>query len=86
MLRGIFPKCRRHLEYQDCEANGVDLVETGFYRIQCKRGRKWSSISAIEEVTADEMLGEVPVLVTQGDHKRILAVIPFEEFMRLISR
>ncbi len=85
LLRSVFPKVRRHLEYQDAEANGVDLVETGHYRIQCKRGRKPAPLSAIKEVQADELLGEVPVLITQGDHERILVAIPFEEFLRLIS-
>lgn len=84
-LRPVFPKARRHLEYQSAEANGVDLVETGLYRIQCKRGKKYASLSAIQEVQADEVVrGEIPVLVTQGDRQRILAVIPFEEFVRLL--
>lgn len=85
-LRLVFKEARRHLEYQDAEANGVDLINTGPYRIQCKRGRKASSVSAIKEVQCDEAMGEVPVLITQGDHERILAVLPFEEFLRLISK
>lgn len=84
LLREIYPNARRHLEYQDAEANGVDLVETGFYRIQCKRGRKYASLTAIEEVTADELFGEVPVLVTKGDGKRTLVALPVEEFLRLL--
>ncbi len=84
-LRPIFPKARRHLECQAAEANGVDLVETGHYRIQCKRGRKYSSFSAIQEVTADELMGEIPVLITQGDHERILVAIPLEEFVALLK-
>ncbi len=84
-LRVVFPEARRQLEYHIKDANGVDIANTGFYKIQCKRGRKWSSLSAIKEVTADEMLGEVPVLVTQGDRERILVAIPFEEFLRLLK-
>ncbi len=84
-LRVVFPEARRHLEYQDAECFGVDLVNTGHYRIQCKRGRKYASLSAIEEVQAFEFLGEVPVLVTQGDHKQTLVALPFDEFLSLIS-
>jgi hypothetical protein len=84
-LRPVYPEARRHLEYQDAEANGVDLINTGPYRVQCKRGRKPSPISAIKEITADELMGEVPVLVTQGDRDRVYAVIPFEEFLFLIG-
>ena len=80
-----FSDARRHLEYQDEEANGVDLINTGCYRVQCKKLRKYAPITAIEEVTADEFLGEVPVLVTAGDNQRPVAVLPLEEFLRLIS-
>lgn len=86
LLRDVFPDARRHLEYQDAEANGVDLVETGLYRIQCKRGRKYASIIAIEEVQCDTWLGEIPVLITQGDNKETMAVLPFSEFKRLLRK
>ncbi len=85
LLRVVWPGCRRHLEYHDEAANGVDLVNTGRYRVQCKRGRKYSNLLAIEEVQADEMFGEIPVLITQGDHKRILVALPLDEFISLIS-
>lgn len=84
-LRVVYSGARRHLEYQDSEAYGVDLALTGPYKIQCKRGRKWASLSAIKEVTCDELMGEVPVLVTQGDRERILVALPFEEFIRLLK-
>ncbi len=86
LLRCIYKDARRHLEYQDQEANGVDLVHTGIYKIQCKRGRKWASISAIEEVSVCTEYGEVPVLITKGDNKPSVAVLPLEEFIRLVSR
>ncbi len=86
-LRKIFPKARRHLEnHEEDAANGADLIFTGKYRIQCKRGRKPSSLSAIKQVKADEMFGEVPILVTQGDRERILVAMPWEEFLRLIQK
>lgn len=84
-LRSVFPDARRHLEYQDVEANGVDLVETGEFKIQCKRLKKYASISMIEEIVCDELFGDVPVLVTAGDSKPAMAVLPFEELIRLIA-
>ncbi len=84
-LRGVYPGARRQLEYQENECKGIDLAETGPYKIQCKRKRKYASLSAIKEVLADEMLGEIPVLITQGDRERILVALPLEEFIRLIS-
>ncbi len=85
MLRCVFKDCRRHLEYHERDANGVDLLHTGHYRIQCKRLAKYANLKAIKEVTADEMFGEVPVLITQGDRERVLVVIPIEEFVRLLK-
>lgn len=85
-LRVVFPKARRHLEYQDGEAFGVDIAGTGFYKFQCKRGRKYSSITAIFEIEHDaECNGDVPVLVTAGDHTEPMAVLPFADLLRLIK-
>lgn len=83
-LRGVFPSARRHLEYQDGECHGYDIANTGWYRIQCKRFKKYANPSHIQEVEADEAFGEVPVLVTKADNERVLAVLPFEEFLDLL--
>lgn len=84
-LRLVFPNARRHLEYQDAEANGIDIVHTGPYKFQCKRGRKYCSFTAIKEIQADEFLGDIPILVTKGDNERVLAAMPFEEFIDLLK-
>lgn len=83
-LREFFPEARRHLEYHSRDANGVDVSHTGEFKIQCKRGRKWHSISAIEEIQCDQVLGDVPVLVTKGDNKPIMAVLHWDDFKRLL--
>lgn len=83
-LRLVFPSARRQLEYNARDANGVDIQETGRYKIQCKRGRKYASVAALKEVICDEALGDVPVLVTKADNERDLVVIPFEEFLDLL--
>jgi hypothetical protein len=83
-LRLVFPSARRHLEYQASEARGFDIANTGHYRIQCKRGRRYASLSAIKEVDADPVLGEVPVLVTRGDNEPALVALPLDEFLRLL--
>lgn len=81
MLRVVFPKAVRQLEYQ--EGLGVDLANTGIYDIQCKRYAKYVSISKIEEVPAKD--GRVPVLITKGDNKPIMAVLPLEHLIELIK-
>lgn len=84
-LRKIFPEARRQLEFQAAVAiEGVDLVHTGRYKIQCKRGRKYASISAIFQVQICPIEGGCPVLITQGDRQEPMAVLPFQELIRLI--
>ncbi len=85
-LRPVFPEARRLLENHSDDANGVDLMHTGEYRIQCKRLRNYAPLNKIEEVEFDELLGEIPVLITQGDRKRPLVCLPLEEFIRLLKK
>lgn len=82
-LRVVFPKARRHLEYQDGEANGCDLEHTGGYRFQCKRLQKYAPIERIFEVKHDP--GDVPVLVTRADAKPAMAVLPWADFISLLK-
>lgn len=84
-LRHIFPEARRHLEYQDQEANGIDLVNTGSFKIQCKKLKTYAPVNTIEEVQADRLLGDVPVLVTAADNARPMAVLDFEDFIKLVE-
>ena len=84
-LRKIFPEARRHLEYHARDANGVDIVNTAPYLFQCKRGKKYSSLSAIGEVQICPIEGGIPVLVTKGDNTEPLACLPFEHFKKLLT-
>lgn len=84
-LRHIFPDVRRHLEYQDAEANGIDLVNTGSFKIQCKKLKQYASVNTIEEVQAERALGDIPVLVTSADGKPAMAVLDFQDFVKLIE-
>ncbi len=84
-LRHIFPEARRLLENHKDDAKGVDILHTGLYRIQCKKYQNYVSPGRIKEVQCDELLGEVPVLITAGDNKRPLVVIPYDEFLRLLE-
>lgn len=85
LLRKYFPEAKRHLEYQACEAKGIDLDNTGILRVQCKRGRKYASITAIEEVQIDPIEGGIPLLVTKGDGKPIVACLYLEDLLRIIK-
>lgn len=76
-----FPDARRHLEYQDGEANGVDIKNTGLFAIQCKRGQQYAPITKIEEV----QIPGLPLLITKADKKPAMAVLPWKELMKMIK-
>ncbi len=84
-LRAVFPDAKRHLEFQKHTCFGVDIDGTDPYFIQCKRNRGYAPISAIEEVQTDVIFGDVPVLVTRGDGKPAMAVLPFVSFIQLLK-
>lgn len=86
-FKRIFPQARRQLEYHEDDAKGIDLQNTGRYRVQCKRGRGYAPINKIFEVQCLDFLGvdEVPVLVTRADNCPTMAVIPFDKLLELIE-
>ncbi len=80
-FRSLFPKALRQLEFQ--QGLGVDLQGTGNLQIQCKRGRKYASLSKIEEVP--EVEGTIPLLVTQGDRKETLVALRLADFLEILK-
>jgi hypothetical protein len=84
-LRCVFPAARRLLENHSEDAQGVDILHTGRFKFQCKRGRRYASFTAIEEIQCDPALGDVPVLVTRADDKPALAALPWADFLDLLK-
>ncbi len=85
-LRKIFPTARRHLEYQDGQAFGVDLAETGEFLFQCKSGKRYAPLTAIGEIKICPIEGGIPVLITKGDRTEPLACLPFRSFLKLLKK
>lgn len=84
-LRCVFPDARRLLENHADDARGVDILHTGRFKFQCKRGRKYASFTALKEIQCDQALGEVPVLVTRGDNAPCLVALPWDDFLDLLK-
>lgn len=85
-LRVVFPNARRHLEYHSADANGVDIINTGFLRIQCKKLKKYAQIKMIEEIKVDPLDYFIPILITAADGKPPMVVMSFEYFMNALIR
>lgn len=62
---------------------GVDLVNTGEFVVQCKRGKKYCRPIEIYNILSSNT--EIPVLVTKGDHLDALAVVRLEDFGKLLD-
>ena len=62
--------------------DGIDLVDTDPFSIQCKSYAKYHSVSKTEEITPEE--GKIPLLLMKADHKPVMAVLPWEELKKLI--
>ena len=84
-LRGLFEKSKRHLEYADREGDaerGID-VEAGPLRIQCKRNKKYCSVSKLEEVICSKKY--IPALITKGDRKDPVICLYLDDFIKLMD-
>lgn len=82
LLKPFFKSVKRHLEYQAVEAKGYDLDNTGIFKIQCKRGRKYAPLNKIEEVQCDAK--DIPLLITKGDYKEVMVGMYVNDFLRLL--
>lgn len=85
VFKKTFPDARRNLEFQkEAAAFGVDLINTGRWHVQCKRGKHYVSPNRINEVKICPIEGGCPILLTRADNRPTLAVLPFDELMALI--
>lgn len=81
-LKKVFPECRRHLEFQVEEAvDGVDIVNTGKLRFQCKRGRKYCSLSKIKEIKKEG----IKCLVTRADNENSIVCLYLDDFIKILE-
>ena len=74
-----FPDAKRHLESQIEEALGYDLDNTGPFVVQCKAWKEYASISKINEI---KITNKIPLLITKGDNKPAMVVMPLEDFLK----
>lgn len=85
-LRKIYPEARRHLEYQDGEANGIDIANTGHYKVQCKCLKNQPNIPAIMKEFQGLTNDDIPVVVWKQDGKGSYAAFKLEDAILLMSR
>lgn len=77
-----YEKACRKLEYQLADCDGVDLKNTGPFRVQCKRYKDYAPISKIEEI--QDPTG-IPLLITKGDRKPDMVVMKAQDFFEMLG-
>jgi len=70
---------KRHLEYQGCEANGEDIDGVEPFRVQCKRNKKYCSLTKILEI--QDQSG-IHLLVTKGDNLPAMVCMKLDDFLK----
>lgn len=80
-FRDLYPNAKRKLEYQLDECTGVDLEGVGPFLVQCKRLKKYASISKIKEVQGEG----IHALVTKGDRERDVVCLYLDDFLKILK-
>ena len=81
-LKEIFPEAKRQLEYQTDECQGIDIANTGKYKIQCKCKKRYVSVNTIKEIKCGPE--DVPILITKQIWEPSMAILPWEELKVLL--
>jgi len=67
------------------DSQGIDLINTEPFAIQCKRYAKYAPATCLEEVKLQEGY-EIPILLTKADRAKTLAILPWEDLKLLIRQ
>lgn len=78
-----FNKARRNLTETQF-GQGIDLVETGVFDVQCKAYQQYSPISKINEVPKQK--GRIAILITKGDKKEPMLVMRLNDFKTIFNK
>jgi hypothetical protein len=81
-LRPVFPHARRKVVNHAAAEDGVDLVETGAFRVQVKRHKKLSPITAINEI--QDTTG-IPLLLTRADGGEWFAAMRLADLLKILQ-
>jgi len=80
-----FKDARRHLEYHGDDAKGVDIDNTGPYKIQCKALKKTPNIPKVFDEIKDIGEYDVPVVAFKVDRKGEYVCLKLQDFLELVD-
>jgi len=83
-LREIgYPNAKRHLEYQEGEANGIDISGVPGFAIQCKNKQKYVSVNTIKEIQVEGF--DIPIVISKAKREEPMAIMRWEDLMIMMS-
>lgn len=81
-LKVFFPNIRRRMESVPGTNNGVDMDESGPFKIQAKAFKKSVPMSKIEEIKEEG----IPLLISKTNGKQPMVTMYFEDFKVLLGK
>jgi len=78
-----FPKARRQLEYHADDANGIDIQNTGRFKIQCKAMKKQPNVPEVMK-NIQTKRDDIPVVVYKVDRKGTYVAFKYEDALSLM--
>jgi len=78
-----YKEAKRNLTETQTGGQGIDLVETGSFDVQCKRYKAYVPITKIFEVP--KVVGRIALLITKGDKQEPMAVLRLTDLARLLN-
>lgn len=77
-----FPDARRHFESRKEAAEmGIDLENTGNWRVQCKKARKYVPVNTINQINAEG----IHLLLASADHEETMAVMRWSDLQKILN-
>lgn len=80
-----FSDAKRHLEYQEGEAFGVDIVNTGDFKVQCKSMAKVPNIPKVFSEFIKLKEDDIPVIAFKVTGKGEYACFKWEDALILMA-
>ena len=79
-----YKDAKRNVTEAQTGGQGIDLVGTDIFDVQCKRKRAYSPINTIDEVPVTR--DRIRLLITKADRKPAMAVLEWNDLMDLIRK
>lgn len=79
-----FEDAKRNVTETQTGGQGIDLINTGVFDVQCKRKKSYVSVNTIDEVPI--VKDRIRLLITKADRKPAMAVLEWDDLMNLIRR